>query len=414
MNRVASLDIVHGGILFLCMLASTFPPLSSSTTISLSLVGWFAFAFFQSPIQLLNSFSRNKIAIIFTILTIVLPQIFDASIIRNRYITLAFFPLGLVIFDYYHSKDRLVVIKSILLLSLPFFAYTFYKTITALNDSPYASRQVTGGNFDEATFGIGGYTFVYFLAILISILIPYLFNSKMKHKLFLGAICALCVFAIVKSNFFIAVLCVPVSLCITLLIMYRKMIPVFILLGFFVMVLSALGIDKMALDSLGTISKEGKLKDRIEFLKDNGIVFGIFEMFLEDRSGTLSSSWGTLIQNPLLGSVSDSTKNIEEYLNSDAVGQHSHFLDTFALMGVGVGILNIIVLFKPFFIPLGGDNGFVSVKYSCMAVLFIILFFNNGTPSIAFCSTIIYPWFISQNIDQRELNDYTPLVDSHE
>ena len=400
MNKDATLDIVLGGMLFLCILASTFPPLNSTTMVLASLAGWFMFAFLQSPIQLLNSLSRYKITIFFALLTVVLPQIFHASVIRNRYLGLMLFPLGLVIFDYYYRKGKFVVIKNVLLLLLPFLAYTFYVTVTALNDSSYASRQAKGENLDDAASGIGGYTFIYFLAILTSILIPCLLNSKVKRKLFLGIICLLCVFAIIKSNFFIALLCVPISLVIALLITYKKMLPVFILLSILVVILSGLGIDKMALDSLGMMSGEGKLKDRIELLKDSGIIFGVFDMFQEGRSSTLSSSWGTLIQYPFLGSISDSTKNIEEYLDSDAIGQHSHILDTFAFMGVIVGILNIIVIFKPFCIPLS-DKSFVSVKYSCMAVLFIILFFNNGTPSIAFCSTIFYPWFISQNIDAK-------------
>ena len=400
MHKDTSLDIVLGGMLFLCMLASTFPPLNSTITILASLVGWFVCAFLQSPIQLLNSLSRYKTPIIFAILTIVLPQIFHASVIRNRYIALMLFPFGLVIFDYYYRKDKLVVIKNVLLLLLPFLAYTYYKTVTALNDTAYAARLLSNDSFEETDSSIGGYAFIYFLTLLVSILIPYLLIKKAKRKLFLGVICLLCVFAVIKSNFFIALLCVPVSLVIALLTTYRKVIPAFIFLGILVVVLSGLGIDKMILDSLGTISGEGKQKDRMELLKDSGIVLGVFDMFHEGRSTTLSSSWRTLIRNPLLGSVSDSTKNIEEYLDSDAIGQHSHILDTFAILGVVAGILNIIVIFKPFCIPLG-DNRFVSVKYSCMAVLFITLFFNNGTSSIAFCSTIIYPWFISQNGDAK-------------
>jgi hypothetical protein len=111
----------------------------------------------------------------------------------------------------------------------------------------------------------------------------------------------------------------------------------------------------------------------------------------------LLSSWNLSIQYPLLGAVSDSSQNIQEYLDSGEVGQHSHILDAFAFLGVFVGILNIIVIFKPFHISLS-DNNLISVKYSCMAVLFMVLFFNNGTPSIAFCSTIIYPYFVNSNI----------------
>ena len=397
MSKDTTLDIILGGILFLCMLASTFPPLNSIITILLSLAGWFVVAFLQSPIQLLNSLSRNKAAVLFALLTIALPQLFHAGVIRNRYLGLMLFPLGLIIFDYYYRTEKLVVIKNILLLSLPFLSYTFYVTVTALNDSSYASRQAKGENLDDAASIIGGYTFVYFLVILVSILIPYLINSKVKRKSFLGIICLLCIFAIVKSNFFTALLCVFVSLTVALLITYRKIIPVFILLAILVVVLSGLGIDKIVFDSLGKISGEGKQKDRIEQLKDSGIMLGVFEMFLEGRSDTLLSSWNLSIQYPLLGAVSDSSQNIQEYLDSGEVGQHSHILDAFAFLGVFVGILNIIVIFKPFHISLS-DNNLISVKYSCMAVLFMVLFFNNGTPSIAFCSTIIYPYFVNSNI----------------
>jgi len=73
-------------------------------------------------------------------------------------------------------------------------------------------------------------------------------------------------------------------------------------------------------------------------------------------------------------------------------GQHSQFLDTFALFGFGIGLLQIYIFTQPIFIRVKGRDGVYFGMSLLLLLLLIILFtLNNATPSIGFALFFIFP-----------------------
>ena len=76
----------------------------------------------------------------------------------------------------------------------------------------------------------------------------------------------------------------------------------------------------------------------------------------------------------------------------DLFGQHSQVLDTFALFGIFIGILQLYILFKPFHIYLKDANIYLSSFAEVVVLLFFIqVTINNITPSIGFAVYFIFP-----------------------
>ena len=80
---------------------------------------------------------------------------------------------------------------------------------------------------------------------------------------------------------------------------------------------------------------------------------------------------------------------IEEIIN---LGNHSHLLDTFAIYGLGFGILQVYIYIIPLLTRINKINGY----YESQAILICIVFFmfftlNVMTPSVGFAVYFIYP-----------------------
>jgi len=122
----------------------------------------------------------------------------------------------------------------------------------------------------------------------------------------------------------------------------------------------------------------------------------------EARLNVYQESISIFINNPIFGiifyplAVNASGELI-------AFGQHSQILDTLALFGILIGLLQLYIYVKPL-----KDRITVGLKkYDIFAITIMISFlivsvFNNVTPSIGFAVLFIYPT-ISEIIKKQKL-----------
>jgi uncharacterized membrane protein YkgB len=67
-------------------------------------------------------------------------------------------------------------------------------------------------------------------------------------------------------------------------------------------------------------------------------------------------------------------------------------LDTFALYGAGIGVLQLYIYLQPFISRLRVARGYISGFPLLMMVIFLVMVtFDNATPSIGFAAFFIFP-----------------------
>ncbi|WP_146104831.1 hypothetical protein [Tenacibaculum sp. SG-28] len=100
---------------------------------------------------------------------------------------------------------------------------------------------------------------------------------------------------------------------------------------------------------------------------------------------------------PIFGGIQNKLgKNNYGELNS--FGQHSQIIDTFALFGFFVGIIQLFIYFKPILNRLIKERIYVnSLSLSMLISFFTISVLNNVTPSIGLAVFFIYPTLIELN-----------------
>ena len=104
------------------------------------------------------------------------------------------------------------------------------------------------------------------------------------------------------------------------------------------------------------------------------------------------TSLENFIKHPFFGVISSDeiTTNQSGFL--EGFGQHSYILDTFTLYGFVIGIINIIIILKPFKDQYGNRVKYGRPLNNAMLVCVIgIYLFNNATISTALAFGIFFP-----------------------
>lgn len=361
------------------------------------LFGWLAVSFITDSDFYLQQDFRNVYPLIFYLATIVIPYMFGVGVIGNRYLSLGLIPLGYMIFNYYKQKERLCDLKRISVIMAFFAAITFFKTLKALIENPYISRSIkSSGEHSEtlARQGIGGYAFIYFIVIA-SIFLLY-FSLKSKSRLFrLIAVITylMTLILILKSSYMTALLTVIIASAVLLLSHYANsnstniiILSVLVITIFFFLINVDVIINKYSdiipqrIASI-VVSENGK-----------SIYQSILDEFMNDRWPTMLESVGMFLKYPFFGIIGTGNIRFAESGLLTGFGQHSHILDTFALYGFLIGIVNIFIIFKPFKDQNGNRIKYGKALNRAMLVCTVgIYLFNNATPSTAFALGIMFP-----------------------
>ncbi|MHB1010283.1 MAG: hypothetical protein ACYC1E_13820 [Propionibacteriaceae bacterium] len=112
----------------------------------------------------------------------------------------------------------------------------------------------------------------------------------------------------------------------------------------------------------------------------------------EDRMSLLNQSLAVFARWPLFGLSIEHIPTSGGYLIG--FGQHSHLLDTFALFGLGMGLLQLVILFRVFVIRNRGHGDRIVLSLPVALVAIIVLGMDNAAPAFGLVVYLIYPYVI--------------------
>lgn len=400
MKQRRKIPILLDVALLVMFVSLVFPPITAfinATLISLlCLISWFSLSFLANKEFYLKSNYHRFYLFIFFILTVILPYIFGNGVIGNRYLSTSLVPFGVIIYEFYKENGIYKRLKNILLATTAFAIITGIITYVNLLMDPYISRSIKNGS-DEysaslAARCIGGYHFIYFVAIA-SIPVLYIFIKSKKILTKIASILTylLCLLIVIKANYLTAFIIIISCSIILIVINFssgKASFSLIALLGFLI-------IGFICVINIDSIFKylENILPPRIAnvILTDDINVFqSVRDEFIDGRLPTIINSLSTTLQHPISGLISSEiTASNEGYL--EGFGQHSYVFDTFALYGIIIGILNFIVILRPF--KYNGKFIRNSLPLSITMLICAITLYcvNNATNSIALVVGVMFP-----------------------
>ena len=334
----------------------------------------------------------NIFCLLYCLYLPVISYLAGKATIGNRYMGLIFLPLGGILFDIYYKNGILSVLKKMVLFLMPVVLYVYVQTWRALGKNSYAVRAIK--TYDEYSvtmrkMGVGGYEFIYFLAILAIVIWGCVLLKKGLEKkcLYLVAF-FICVLLILRSNYLTALIIVVMAVTISVILLLIQKNKIWGGILFFVvgicMILHKAIINTLVDFLTKYVITTGKNYDRLLNLRENGLASFIDILESEGRAELYGESVESIRNNTFLGLVFDENGSIEK------ISQHSFLLDTFALFGVIIGIAICVIILsnfrKKFF-----EKEAVVITIPMLIGTAIVLVGNNLTASIAIAITIIYP-----------------------
>lgn len=323
------------------------------------------------------SSSHVLLVLVFILYSTLVPYVAGNPVWANRYLDIMFFLTAPLMVSFLNNASRDNDLNKIALIVLVFGMITLLNTSTALLTSPYLSRSIKSSGETTTIIkksGIGGYEFVYFI-VLLGVAFFYCFwNYRRIMYLLISITCILFVFL---SNYMTAVLLFGVGCLIALFsgrnIKQRIFAAILILL---VIAFSRVLIN-WVLDFITVLSPNGRIS-RLLAGNSSGIIQTISEEFVIDRFPTIKSSLEVIRRGNGLGILFSSSSEVLRIL-----GQHSHLLDTFAILGIPAGIVYFYLVFKTTRLPA-----------CCLITFILLLIFNNVTNSIAVAVYVLDPVII--------------------
>ena len=379
---------------------SIFPPIQvasnfNSICATFSIL-WIITTFIDSPSYLLKKSKYLWAVYFFTLYTFCFPYITGNLVIGNRFFELFQLPLFHIAYlknkDFGREKDSQLLIKLLIPVVLIISLWTFQ----ALIKDPWASREISK-HYSDKTISentVGGYYFIYFLVINIGILLFNFFHKQISLTIFQKILYIVLISSsfiiIVLSNYTIAL---SLSLLSILFLFLRPLIQKnnlksiifnFLLLTIFLAVLLWVGIHYME-ELFGSSSNAIKIIEMQNYFSANDAGDSMLT-----RVDTYSESIDSFINNPFFGLIGSGAILSKGSLSG--IGQHSQILDTFALFGIGIGLLQLFIYLYPITSRIRNENGTISTLSILMLLIFFILVtINNASASIGFAIFFIYP-----------------------
>lgn len=389
-------------MLFFILLALTtfFPPIRAINHFNfiwlICLLGWLICVNIDYPAFFLNQSFYQFIIFIYICYTVSISYIFGNSVIGNRFLELAQLPMFYIAYKHYsiigRKKDHFRILASI----FPFIIITLLLTIKGLLSNPLICRLIKSDAFgnSQMKLGIGGYWFIYFLAILYGILLFTIFqkNRKIKRfqKIILVLFFLLVLTCLIMSNYMTALILVVISSGFKLFLNKLNVIKIilFSLILLLILVFKNFILDiffKIGFSLLGDSVNAHRLYE-IKLLLTTDEIGGDTEA----RAGAYMESINLFLHNPLLGIIINPIQKVGSGVSG--FGQHSQMFDTFALFGLTIGIIQIFIYLYPYYQRLSKDDlSKSSMPLLIMILLLFVTTMNNATPSIGFATFYIFP-----------------------
>lgn len=375
----------------------------------LSMFLWLFFAALAHP-SFFVRLTMHKFIIFFYILyTVTVPYIFGNGIIGNRYLEHSVMLILYLIYMYNNTYGYTNSSKLIIKFSLISMIITSVTTFIGLINNPYLARSIkSSGEYTMIlrTKGIGGYEFIYMLVFVSIILFFILYNKKLfslKSRFFLiiMLIFILFVMTIIYANYFTAFLMLLASIVLLLVLNNRNILTkVFILFMAIILLIFRKSIFEYIISSMINFLESGATVEKLVKLQAAFLGYNGNDSIFLDRASTILLSWNSFLENLLGGLIVKPIGSSGGFLVG--FGQHSHFMDTFALYGLVIGILNVYIILYPFFIRFKENHMLFSLNLSMLMSVLIIFSLNNVTPSIGFVIFFMYPVFYDWVIELKK------------
>ncbi|VDN46216.1 membrane protein of unknown function [Petrocella atlantisensis] len=377
----------------------------------LSIFLWLFTAALAHP-SFFTQFNVHKLLIfLFILYTVTVPYIFGNGTIGNRYLEHGVMLIFYLIYRYnraygYSNSNMLIVNFSLLSLTI-----TSVLTLLGLFNNPYLARSIKSSG--EHTMylrsqGIGGYEFIYLL-VFVSINLFFLLCNKKFIKLkarstyIITFLFTLFLLTIVSANYFTALLMLIASFVVLLIFKNRNILAkVYILFLGVILILFRKNIFDFLIKGIIKLMGSGATVEKLLKLQESSSIYYGSDSIFSDRASTIISSWLSFLENPISGLVISPIQSSGGFLTG--FGQHSHFVDTLALYGLFIGVLNIYIILYPFFIRFDKKRELFSLNLSMLISVLIIFSFNNVTPSIGFGIFFVYPVFYDWVMELKNNN----------
>ena len=359
---------------------------------------WLCLAFIQSKETICNVINRYWYTIPYALYIVLIPYVCGNAHIGNRYMYTLGLVFGLYIYSYYSKMDNIKIIIKAVTISVPFFAYTFFKTYQVAVTNPWVLRGAYSSSSDVLSRGAGGYHFIYLITIIYAVLINYTISKhKIKMRIIAFLLSILIIGLIIMSNYLTALIICMISTALSLLLkLKRKPALLFTAMLCFILLFSFVSSDDIRSGFLGILTPSGRISNTLSN-SNKTMLASFIDEFLRDRWPVNKISIDAYFRNPILGLVTSPIENNGVY--DTAYGQHSYIFDTFALYGTLVGVVSVINLIK--ISKLYPDN-LKEYRYIIGVPLILICVFNNITHSIAICATLIMPSIIFCFLSKEE------------
>jgi hypothetical protein len=387
---------------FYLAVSSLFPQLrvlpQYQISIFFAMLIWLVLAMLIHPNFFIRPDMHTLFLLFFISYTFLVSYFFGNNVIGNRYFEHAHMFIFCLIYQYNFKYDYANSNKKIILWVIPFIIYTGIVTLMGLVKNPYLSRSIKSeGEYTLAlrAQGIGGYEFVYFLVFISIILLFTIINAKSlkmrkTYKYLAILMCALFVAVVVYSNYFTAIIMLLLSFFIVTIFKSNnitiKFFSGFIIIIFFFNLNMFMYVTNWLIQILGS----GRNVERLLELQNDFMGYEGLNSIFAGRSPTILISWTAFKENFLFGIITKPIESSGGYLSG--FGQHSYLLDTFALFGVIIGLLNIYLIFQPLLIRLKREELSFSLILAVITSFIIITSINNVTPSIGFAVFFVLPF----------------------
>lgn len=388
-----------GAVLTLYFAELVFPPITvfanSGRICIICFFLWFILSILQDRSFYRYVTPKTLIPLVFYFATAFLPNLFGSSVIGNRYMGLALVPLGYLIYSFYETHGHRKILETILKIVLLLSTVTLLLTISALIVNPYVSRSIkSSGEVSRslAEKGIGGYSFIYFIAIVTIALIHIAIVEKRKwKKASFTVLSLLCVYLILKSSYMTALLVLLAELLVYLFIKAKResrhngLILLAFILGIGIAVYLVIAFE----DKIMSMFPPRIVQ--IFATGNSNALASIWAEFMVDRFPEIQESIEPFMKYPIAGIVGQGTLSYESGFLI-GFGQHSYIFDTFALYGLFIGICAVYSCTVPFHASERHAGDYRELTWAVFAGAFIIYLLNNATESIGLAVGIIYPF----------------------
>lgn len=401
-------DKILGFLVFLQGLISFYPPVKNLENYNqiwaFSLFCIVLLLFLRYSSSLLRFSFHRYMIFLFVLYTVFVAYLGGNGVIGNRFLELSQIFVFYILYEIIKFKRLHNISIKVFHYLLPFVLLTCYETIIALVANPFAARAIKGDpNIDVLIGnGVGGYGFIYLLVFLSNILLYVILDKHVSKKYRL--IYTICFFVflvtIIFSNFTTALLLVSIGFVVKILLPKINTVQMylFIFVGIAVNYFSAFFIDtaiNIAANFLGDSLNLNRLLE-IRQLINEGTGGGA----IQARAASYDESLTIFFNNPVFGIITDPIERIGDGVAG--FGQHSQILDTFALYGFLIGIMQLYILFNPLIKRLQKKTRQLTSLPFLMIITTAILFTgNNATPSIGFALFFVYPTVLDYLLEKK-------------